>query len=62
MRRLVTKSEPEAYLQVEHATNEKYEEFGLMDLHENRSNFAFEFRKDGKAQVIPAEYGNMMAH
>jgi hypothetical protein len=37
MRRFIKKDEPEANVLDEKATNEKYEEFGLMNLYENHA-------------------------
>ena len=59
MKRFIKKDEPEANVLDEKATNEKYEEFGLMNLYENHAQFAFEFRKGNKAVEIPADMGSL---
>jgi len=62
MRRLVERNEPERVAMILPMTEHDYEEFGLMELTQNRVNFAFEFRIRGKPIELEPGYGSLEAY
>ena len=57
--KLVNRVEPESLINHIQMTEEDYEEFGHMELTQNRMNVAFEFRRNGKPIILKPEYGTI---